>query len=102
MEKGADRGPLGSPTSPRSAAVGTTSYPFLRRVVISSTQNRDITAMHVKLNELIGPVQAADSALIRTEDETDEELQALKRHATALSQTHAILTSYPGPAKTNR
>jgi low affinity Fe/Cu permease len=71
-------------------------------VVISSTQNRDITAMHVKLNELIGPVQAADHALMRAEDETDEELEALKRHATALSQTHAILTSYPGPAKTNR
>ena len=71
-------------------------------LVIQSTQNHDITAMHVKLNELIGPVQAADSALIRTEDETDEELEALKRHATALSQTHAILTSYPGPAKTNR
>ena len=71
-------------------------------LVISSTQNRDSKSMHVTLNELIGPVHAADSALIRTEDETDEELEALKWYATALSQTHAILTSYPGPAKTTR
>ena len=58
--------------------------------------------MTSRLRAPLRSVQVPDHALIRAEDETDEELEALKRHATALSQTHAILTSYPGPAKTTR
>src|SRR3954469_16253960 len=72
---------------------GTTIVTFLMVFLIQNTQNRDALAMHLKLDELISSVQEADNAMIRAEDETDEELAALKQQYEALSQEHDALTS---------
>jgi low affinity Fe/Cu permease len=61
--------------------------------VIQNTQNRDALAVHLKLDELISSVQEADNALMRAEDETDEELAILKAKYAALSKKHAALQS---------
>src|SRR5215203_2648195 len=65
---------------------GTTIITFLMVFLIQNTQNRDAMAMHLKLDELIRALQDADNAMIRAEDETDEEHEAL-------SQEHEALTS---------
>jgi low affinity Fe/Cu permease len=70
---------------------GTTIVTFLMVFLIQNTQNRDALAMHLKLDELIRSIQDADNTIIRAEDETDEELAALKRQYEALCDQHAAL-----------
>ncbi len=72
---------------------GTTIVTFLMVFLIQNTQNRDALAMHLKLDELIRAMHDADNAMIRAEDETDEELAALKQQYEALSTKHDALTS---------
>ena len=57
---------------------GTTIVTFLMVFLIQNTQNRDSLAMHLKLDEIIRVIDAADDQLMRAEDETDEELAELK------------------------
>ena len=71
---------------------GTTIVTFLMVFLIQNTQNRDALAMHLKLDEIIRAVEAADDTLIRAEDETVEELEALKQKYEALSRQHDALT----------
>ena len=47
--------------------------------------------MQLKLDELIRATEAADNAIIRAEDETDEELAELKRQYGALIDAHEEL-----------
>jgi low affinity Fe/Cu permease len=72
---------------------GTTIVTFLMVFLIQNTQNRDALAMHLKLDEIIRAVEAADDTLIRAEDETVEELEALKQKYEALSRQHDALAS---------
>ncbi len=72
---------------------GTTIVTFLMVFLIQNTQNRDALALHLKLDELIHAVKAADDTLIRAEDETIEELEELKQKYEALSREHDALTS---------
>src|SRR5919112_186546 len=72
---------------------GTTIITFLMVFLIQNTQNRDALAIHLKLDELIHAVKAADDTLIRAEDETIEELEELKQKYEALSREHDALTS---------
>jgi low affinity Fe/Cu permease len=72
---------------------GTTIVTFLMVFLIQNTQNRDALAMHLKLDELIHAMEAADDAIIRAEDETVEELETLKQKYEALSRQHDALTS---------
>jgi low affinity Fe/Cu permease len=72
---------------------GTTIVTFLMVFLIQNTQNRDALAVHLKLDELIKAVEAADNTLMRAEDETVEELETLKRKYEALSREHEELTS---------
>jgi low affinity Fe/Cu permease len=72
---------------------GTTIVTFLMVFLIQNTQNRDALAMHLKLDELINAVESADDTLMRAEDETVEELEALKQKYEALSRQHDALTS---------
>src|SRR5829696_5603474 len=81
---------------------GTTIITFLMVFLIQNTQNRDAMAMHLKLDELIHAMEAADDALIRAEDETLEELEALKRKYEALSREHDALTSQLQRKKSGR
>jgi low affinity Fe/Cu permease len=72
---------------------GTTVVTFLMVFLIQNTQNRDARAMHLKLDEIIRSIEAADNAIIRAEDETDEELAELKRRYEALIDVHEALKS---------
>jgi low affinity Fe/Cu permease len=59
---------------------GTTIVTFLMVFLIQNTQNRDNSALHAKLDELIIHTQGAHNELTTAEDFTDEELRALKEH----------------------
>jgi low affinity Fe/Cu permease len=57
---------------------GTTIVTFLMVFLIQNTQNRDMSALHLKLDELIRVNQDARNKLLDLEDLTEEELEHLK------------------------
>ena len=61
------------------AGTATSIVAFLMVFLIQHTQNRDAAAVHLKLNELLRAVESANPALIRVEDDPNEELEELKR-----------------------
>jgi len=65
---------------------GTTIITFLMVFVIQQSQNKDVVALHLKLNELIAANQRASNRLIDIEDLTEEELIALKQFYIELSE----------------
>ena len=79
---------------------GTTVVTFLMVFIIQQSQNRETTAIQLKLNELIAANKNASNRLVDIEDLTDEELAALKKfyvklsllaqHETNLFSTHSI------------
>jgi low affinity Fe/Cu permease len=64
---------------------GTTIITFLMVFIIQQTQNKDTTAIHLKLNELIASSKEASNQLVDAEDLTEEELQVLKKFYVRLS-----------------
>jgi low affinity Fe/Cu permease len=63
----------------------TTIITFLMVFIIQQTQNKDTTAIHMKLNELIACHEKASNRLIDIEDLTEEELVVIKKFYTKLS-----------------
>ncbi len=59
---------------------GTTIVTFLMVFLIQNTQNRDNTALHAKLDELIVHTIGARNKLTTAEDYSEEELKVLKKH----------------------
>jgi low affinity Fe/Cu permease len=57
----------------------TTIVTFLMVFLIQNTQNRDTTAIQIKLAELILRLDGADNKLATAEDLSDEELERLHR-----------------------
>jgi low affinity Fe/Cu permease len=57
---------------------GTTIITFLMVFLIQNTQNRDMAALHLKLDELILVSENARNKLITLEDMTEEESERLK------------------------
>ena len=57
---------------------GTTIVTFLMVFLIQNTQNRDMSALHLKLDELIRVSESARNKLPNLEDMTEEELERLK------------------------
>jgi low affinity Fe/Cu permease len=57
----------------------TTIVTFLMVFLLQNSQNRDTTAMHVKLDELIRAMKAAHNTILNLEELGDEELEALRR-----------------------
>jgi low affinity Fe/Cu permease len=63
----------------------TTIITFLMVFIIQQTQNKDTTAIHLKLNELIASNKFASNRLVDAEDLTEEELLVLKKFYVRLS-----------------
>ncbi|MDE2405931.1 MAG: low affinity iron permease family protein [Sphingomonadales bacterium] len=57
---------------------GTTIITFLMVFLIQNSQNRDIVAIHSKLNELIRAAQGARNEFIGLEHLTDSEIEAVR------------------------
>jgi len=56
----------------------TTVFTYLAVFVIQNTQNRDATAMHLKLAELISSMEGARNRFVDIENLSDEELRKLR------------------------
>ena len=65
---------------------GTTIITFLMVFLIQNTQNRDATAIHLKLDELLRAAKGARHSLVDLEDMTDEELAALQEEFRQMHQ----------------
>jgi low affinity Fe/Cu permease len=74
----------------------TTLITTLMVFLIQNTQNRDATAMHLKLDELIRAIREARNELVDLEDLSDEELKQLQEQFKRIHErenhnnTHAI------------
>jgi low affinity Fe/Cu permease len=64
---------------------GTTIITFLMVFLIQNTQNRDMAALHLKLDELIRVNESAHNRLLNLEDMTEEELARVKERFTRLA-----------------
>jgi low affinity Fe/Cu permease len=64
---------------------GTTIITFLMVFLIQNTQNRDMSALHLKLDELIRVSESARNKLLDLEDMTEEELEHMKGAFTKLA-----------------
>ncbi len=64
---------------------GTTIITFLMVFIIQQSQNKDTTAIQLKLNELIASNASASNRLVDIEDLTEEELLVLKKFYVKLS-----------------
>ena len=67
----------------------TTVFTYLAVFLIQNTQNRDATAIHLKLDELIKGVGGARTGLVNLQDLSDEELKALQKEFARLQKKHA-------------
>jgi low affinity Fe/Cu permease len=56
----------------------TTIITFLMVFLIQRAQNKDVLALHLKLNELIASQQGASNRLLNVEERTEKELAAFK------------------------
>lgn len=65
---------------------GTTIITFLMVFIIQQSQNKDTSAMQLKLNELIATNEKANNRLIDIEDLTEEELMTVKKFYVKLSK----------------
>ena len=64
---------------------GTTIVTFLMVFLIQNSQNRDTSALHLKLDELIRVTETARNKLLDLEGMTEEELERLKGSFTRLA-----------------
>ena len=74
----------------------TTIVTFLMVFLIQNTQNRDAKALHLKLDELLRAVKGARTGLVRLEELTEDQLNALQDEFTRLQlRTKARLERTP-------
>jgi low affinity Fe/Cu permease len=65
---------------------GTTVVTFLMVFLIQNTQNRDASAMQIKLDELIRALEGAHNTMVDLEDLSEEELARVKAHYDRLAE----------------
>ena len=75
---------------------GTTIVTFLMVFLIQNTQNRDTSALQLKLDELIRVNEKARNRLLRLEELTEEEMEHIRRTFTQLAQDSPPLTEENG------
>ena len=64
---------------------GTSLITFLMVFIIQQSQNKDTSAIHLKLNELIAANKFASNRLVCIEDFTEKELETIKKFYTKLA-----------------
>jgi low affinity Fe/Cu permease len=69
---------------------GTTIITFLMVFLIQNTQNRDTTAIQLKLDELIRANEHAQNRMMRLEDLTENQMKHLKESLAANTPAEAI------------
>jgi low affinity Fe/Cu permease len=69
---------------------GTTIITFLMVFLIQNTQNRDTTAIQLKLDELIRANENAQNRMIKLEDLTENQIKHLKESLAATTPIEAI------------
>jgi low affinity Fe/Cu permease len=69
---------------------GTTILTFLMVFLIQNTQNREIRATNLKLDELIKALKGARNSMIDLDRLTDEELRELETDYKKLCERHRI------------
>jgi low affinity Fe/Cu permease len=69
---------------------GTTIITFLMVFLIQNTQNRDTTAIQLKLDELIRANENARSQMLRLEDLTEDQIHRLKENLASAAPVEAI------------
>ena len=74
---------------------GTTIVTFLMVFVIQNTQNRDTTAMQIKLDELIRVTKRARNVLLDLEELDDKTLQELRLDYEKLARKEKSRTRTP-------
>jgi low affinity Fe/Cu permease len=71
------------------ANTGTSVITFLMVFILQYTQTRDTQAMQLKLDELLRAVKSARNEIIAVEDQSDEDIQALKEELRAVNDASA-------------
>jgi len=77
---------------------GTTIITFLMVFVIQNTQNRDTTALHLKIDELIRVSGDARNVLLDLEELDDEVLQRFRKDYELLAEQDRIVADSNAPA----
>ncbi len=77
---------------------GTTIITFLMVFVIQNTQNRDTTALHLKIDELIRVTGDARNVLLDLEDLDDEVLQGFRKDYERLAEQDRFVADSNAPA----
>jgi len=75
----------------------TTVITYLAVFLIQNTQNRDATAIHLKLDELIRGVSGARTHLVDLENLTDEELAMLQEEFTRIRKREQTVVEENAP-----
>jgi low affinity Fe/Cu permease len=65
---------------------GTTIVTFLMVFLIQNTQNRDSTAMHLKLDELIRALDGAQNSFLNLEEMEDKDLETIHQRYVTMAQ----------------
>jgi low affinity Fe/Cu permease len=65
---------------------GTTIVTFLMVFLIQNTQNRDSTALHLKIDEIIRALDTARNSVLNLEDLEDKELETIHQRYKALAE----------------
>ena len=65
---------------------GTTIVTFLMVFLIQNTQNRDSTALHLKIDEIIRALDTAQNSVLNLEELEEKELEAIHKRYKALAE----------------
>jgi low affinity Fe/Cu permease len=72
---------------------GTTIITFLMVFLIQQSQNKDSAALHLKLDELIRAIEAADDNLVDIEELNEDELKKLSEHYRSMADNARSLAA---------